>query len=197
MKHSIRGFTVAEVLLTILLIIVVAATSSFVTYGWQHNHINDLNKKISSLNSQINMLNSQVSTLSAQLNKTCQSGQQSDMSSTCASYAYTSPKGVTVLVFAPSKNANIKSPVTVIGEVPGNWSFEAQFPVQIKNSKGDIVAQEPANLLGSWQTTDLVPFSVQLTYTAAQSRSGTLVLQKDNPSGLPQNADSVSVPINF
>ncbi|MBV9159311.1 MAG: hypothetical protein JO019_01805, partial [Candidatus Kaiserbacteria bacterium] len=42
----------------------------------------------------------------------------------------------------------------------------------------------------------------QVTFTAQVSISGykgpaTLVLSKDNPSGLPQNDDSVSIPITI
>lgn len=197
MKHSTAGFTIHELALGVLLAVVIAAVASFATYAWQHKQVNDLNGKVSSLNAKINSQDDQISALSAQLKKACQPTGQSSANPTCTDYTYTSSKNVSVSVFTPAKNATVTSPVAVVGEVPGNWSFEAQFPVQLKNSKGDTVAQATAHVLGNWQTTELVPFSVQLTYTTAESGSGTIVMQKDNPSGLPQNADSVSIPIKF
>lgn len=196
MRHQSDGFTVHEAALVVLLIIVVAAAAALATYAWQHKQVSDLSGQVSSLNTKISGLNNQISTLSAQVNKACQTTQLNN-NAACAGYSYKSSKGVSVLVFIPTANTAVASPVAVVGEVPGNWSFEAQFPVQLKNSKGDVVAQATGHVLGNWQTTDLVPFSAQLTYAAAQSGSGTLVLQKDNPSGLPQNADAVSIPVHF
>lgn len=45
-------------------------------------------------------------------------------------------------------------------------------------------------------TTDFVPFQATLTFETA-SQNGTLVLEKDNPSGEPQNDASLSVPVRF
>ncbi|HEU4966673.1 MAG TPA: hypothetical protein VFT53_04280 [Candidatus Saccharimonadales bacterium] len=52
-------------------------------------------------------------------------------------------------------------------------------------------------VLGDWQTTQLAPFTATLTYGSARTGSGTLVLHNDNPSGLPEKADTVSVPVIF
>lgn len=197
MKHSADGFTIQELALAILLAVVVAAAASFATYTWQHTQVSDLNSKVSSLNAKVNSQNSQIATLTTQLNKACRPDQQPSTNPECAGYAYQSAKGVTVLVFSPAKDASVANPVAVVGEVPGSWSFEAQFPVQLKNSKNETVAQGTARVLGNWQTTALVPFSAQLTYTAAQTGNGTIVLQKDNPSGLSQNDDSVTIPVHF
>lgn len=197
MKHSTDGFTIHELALGILLVVVVGAAAAFFTYAWQHKQVTDLNSKVGSLNAKISSQNSQIATLTAQLNKACQPAQQPNANPVCAGYTYLSSKGVTLSVFTPAKDAKVASPVAIVGEVPGNWSFEAQFPAQLKNSKGETVAQATAHVLGNWQTTQLVPFSVQLTYSTTQSGTGTIVLQKDNPSGLSQNEDSVSIPIHF
>jgi hypothetical protein len=101
------------------------------------------------------------------------------------------------LLFSPPTDATISSPVAVLGKIPGSWSFEAQFPIQLKDGSGKVVAQTTAQVLGDWMTNQLVPFSAQLTYQTTPSGNGTLVLQKDNPSGLSANADSISIPIKF
>ena len=46
-------------------------------------------------------------------------------------------------------------------------------------------------------TTDFVPFSVTLTFVKPATATGTLVLQKDNPSGLPEHDASVEMPVQF
>lgn len=106
---------------------------------------------------------------------------------------YTSTKGVKVRVVTAKQNTGH---FVVAGLVPGNWSFEASFPVQLKNNSGKTIAQQPAHVDGEWMTSDLQPFTAQLSYTAA-SGHGTLVLQKDNPSGLPANDDSVTIPVDY
>jgi hypothetical protein len=112
-------------------------------------------------------------------------------------HSYLSDKGVKIWIYAPAKNALVTSPVGVIGRVPGSWSFEAQFPVMLKNKDGAVIAQGTAHLLGPWTTGELVPFSAELTYTKSVAGTGTLVLEKDNPSGLATNEDSVSIPVLF
>src|SRR5207253_9569337 len=42
-----------------------------------------------------------------------------------------------------------------------------------------------------------VPFSASIPFTAPHYAAGTFVLMNDNPSGLPQNAKSLNVPIVF
>jgi hypothetical protein len=106
---------------------------------------------------------------------------------------YTSTKGVKVKVVTAKQSTGH---FVVAGLVPGNWSFEASFPVQLRNSGGSVIAQQAAHVDGEWMTSEIQPFTVLLTYSAAAG-SGTLVLQKDNPSGLPANDDSVSIPVDY
>ncbi len=113
------------------------------------------------------------------------------------SYEFTSPKGVHMTIYYPTPNSKVSSPVGIIGEVPGNWSFEASFPIKLEDGSGRIIAQTNAHLLGDWMTSQPVPFSSQLIFSTSSKGTGKLVLQKDNPSGLPENEDSVSIPVNF
>jgi len=111
---------------------------------------------------------------------------------------FTSIKGVVIQLNSWTDDIQLTSPVTLTGQVPGSWSFEASFPVVLKDGAGNTVAQAPASLQGDWMTDDLVPFTVTLQFTKpASTAAGSLVLQKDNPSGLPANEDSLSVPVRY
>lgn len=111
---------------------------------------------------------------------------------------FISPKGVVVKLYNWAEKPIISSLVTITGEVPGNWSFEADFPVVLTDWDGKIIAQEPATLQGDWMTTDYVPFTVTLEFeTPTVSKNGALILHKDNPSGLPQNVDAIEIPVTY
>ena len=113
------------------------------------------------------------------------------------SQSYKSNKGVEVTIYSPKSNSIVTTPLIVMGQVPGSWSFEAQFPLQLKDSGGDVLGEASAKLQGDWMTNNLVPFIATLEFEAPSSQTGTLVLQKDSPSGLAENDDSVTIPVKF
>jgi len=102
-----------------------------------------------------------------------------------------------VHVNAPLPGAKVGSPLTVTRRARGNWYFEASFPVKLLDGNGNQIAIAPAQAQGDWMTVDYVPFSVTLTFAQPVTATGTLILQKDNPSGEPQFDDFVSIPVTF
>lgn len=100
-------------------------------------------------------------------------------------------------VFVPLSNVLVQSPLVVKGEARGNWYFEASFPVKIIDANGQVLGQVPAQAQGDWTTTDFVPFLATLQFATSTTETGTVVFQKDNPSGLPANDKSVSIPVYF
>ncbi len=175
MKSGSDSSVLVEVFKIIFVAIALVLVFYF-TYNWQHHKINLLNQQIVSLNSQIT---------------------SSKNHSLQPNYSYTSLKGVSIKLYTPLSGSKVSNPIAVVGEVPGNWSFEATFPVQLIDSSGKIISQQPAQLLGDWETDQLVPFSVKIVYSTPETGTGKLVLQKDNPSGLENNSDSITIPITF
>ena len=105
-----------------------------------------------------------------------------------------------IRVDTPHTGAVITSPVTITGRAHGNWFFEAGFPVSIVNWDGLIVGEGIATAQGDWMTTEFVPFTAVITYTIVSSTPyarGTLILKKDNPSGLSEHDDAREIPILF
>lgn len=98
----------------------------------------------------------------------------------------------------PMPGEKISSPLTIAGEARGGWYFEASFPYELLDANGTVIAQGPVAAQGEWMTQDFVPFSATITFPAQPAGStGTLVLKKDNASGLPENDDSLTIPVTF
>lgn len=182
-KHD-DGFSAVRLLLVVLAIAIVGALV-YGTYLWQRREVDSLNQKITTLNEQ-NKQSDKVSTTQTQISE--------------PTNTYKSLKGVTIKLFRPLKGDTVSTPLVVMGEVPGNWSFEASFPVKLLDSNGKVIADEPAQLQADWMTDNMVPFTTKLTYNTdevTKGTSGKLVLEKDNPSGLEKNDDSLTIDIKF
>jgi hypothetical protein len=98
----------------------------------------------------------------------------------------------------------ISSPLNISGEARGYWFFEASFPIYLTNWDGLIIAEGIATAEGEWMTEEFVPFTAELSFTNPFNandldfmKKGSLVLKKDNPSGLPENDDALEIPIRF
>lgn len=102
-----------------------------------------------------------------------------------------------IQVNSPTNDQLITSPFTVTGKARGSWYFEASFPVILQDANGKILAQQPAQAKGEWMTTEFVPFESVLTFEKPTTDTGTLILKKDNPSGLPENDAEISIPVKF
>jgi hypothetical protein len=101
-----------------------------------------------------------------------------------------------VVVDAPKSGQTVFQSFTITGKAPGNWYFEATFPIKVVDPQGNTVASGIGNALSDWMTTEDVAFTADIK-VANYAGPATLVLMKDNPSGLPENEDSVSIPITI
>ena len=106
-------------------------------------------------------------------------------------------KGDLIRVISPRPDDIISSPVLVEGEARGFWFFEASFPIRLFDAGGNELAVKPVQAIGEWMTEDFVPFKLILNFPVPDSGTGTLVLEKDNPSGLPEYADELRIPVRF
>lgn len=102
-----------------------------------------------------------------------------------------------IRISEPRPNAVIKSPLVVKGMARGSWFFEASFPVKLFDGNGDIIGRGIAQAKGEWMTTEFVLFEAELSFSMPTTTAGTLILSKDNSSGLPENEDALRVPVRF
>lgn len=98
---------------------------------------------------------------------------------------------------APLPDQTVASPLAITGQARGYWYFEASFPVKLYDDSNNLIAQGIATAQSDWMTEDFVPFRAELFFDQPSSGHGILVLEKDNPSGLPEHYDELSVPVNF
>lgn len=121
-----------------------------------------------------------------------------------------------IIMSNPAPLSVVSSPLIIEGEARGTWFFEASFPISIVDWDGRIIAEghadavldpnnpdsTPASAETSWMTEDFVPFKAEITFTKPEnigdfSNRGAIILQKNNPSNLPENDDALEIPIRF
>ena len=105
-------------------------------------------------------------------------------------------KESSIKVDYPKENEGIKSPVKISGQAKGIWFFEGSFPIEIVDTNGNIIVQSFATSSEDWMTENFIPFSATLEFIKPTSTKHVLlILKKDNPSGLPEYDDSISIPL--
>ena len=102
-----------------------------------------------------------------------------------------------IRVTSPTTNAVIEGRLSIDGEARGTWFFEASFPIVLLDSDGNELATVVAQAQGEWMTEDFVPFHTELVIPATTMATGTLVFHNDNPSGLPEHARELRIPVRF
>ena len=108
------------------------------------------------------------------------------------------PKEDLIQVENPKANEIISNPLTVKGMARGSWFFEASFPIKLFDDNNNLIAFAIAQAQENWMTEDFVQFEGEIIMTKKPTtQKGKLVLEKDNPSGLPENADSIEISVIF
>lgn len=104
-----------------------------------------------------------------------------------------------VRVEKPRPNEMIKSPLEIKGEARGFWFFEASFPIKLFDANNNELEINPPYIQtkGEWMTENFVSFEAIIEFETPTTKKGTLILEKDNPSGLPEQADELRIPVFF
>lgn len=124
---------------------------------------------------------------------------QGQASTTASTSSDPSPKPLHELVhvISPLPGQTVSHSLAVTGEAPGNWYFEATFPIRVTTPAGDVIGSGQCKAQSDWMTTSQVPFTATITLQSSYTGPATIVLMRDNPSGLPQNDDSLEIPISI
>ena len=104
----------------------------------------------------------------------------------------------TVLLDNLESGDTVASPLTITGTVPAGWMFEASFPISVLDADKNAITQSYGSPIppDDWMSGRPVRFTATLTFET-DAESGFIRFEKDNPSGLPENAASYDLPVNF
>src|SRR6476620_3893721 len=136
LSKNTDGFSAIKPLFVVVALVVVGALV-YGTYLWQRREVDSLNQKITTLHAQLKQPTK---------NDVAPTENQAVEPTT----TYKSLKGISIKVFRPMKGDQVSTPLVVMGEVPGNWSFEASFPVKLLDSNGKVLADETAQVQADW-----------------------------------------------
>ena len=95
-------------------------------------------------------------------------------------------------VSSPRPGQKIASPLSISGSARGNWFFEGNLPIKLVDANGKTIASTTAESLGDWMTNDFVDFTATIKFKPPYG-SGKLIIQKSNPSNLPENSDQLEI----
>lgn len=101
-----------------------------------------------------------------------------------------------VTLFSPVVGSTVTSPLTISGEAPGTWFFEANIIAELTDTEGNQIAITGMSADGEWMTTEMVPFSGSLSFIT-DAEEGYLVIRNDNASGLPEHEKTASFAVKF
>jgi hypothetical protein len=95
---------------------------------------------------------------------------------------------------SPQSGETISSPIDIRGQLPGNWFFEGTTTAELQTIDGQLIEQTTIQAQDSWMTEELVSFQGTLNFVPpANTNQVRLVINKANPSGLPENEATYSI----
>lgn len=102
------------------------------------------------------------------------------------------------IITSPVINQRVASPLTVEGTIPAGWMFEGSVPIRILDNQKQIIATGVAKevVAGTWMSGEPVRFKSTIPFTTS-AQTGYLRVEKDNPSGLPENAKQFDLSLLF
>jgi hypothetical protein len=100
-----------------------------------------------------------------------------------------------IKVIRPRPRQVITSPFVIRGEARGSWFFEGDFVIELIDEGGEVIRVVIAHAEGDWMTDDFVQFTAYLDFEVFQKKDAELIFIKDNPTGLPEDAIEIHIPV--
>lgn len=110
-------------------------------------------------------------------------------------YTYRNASSDLIMAEDPEAGTVVGKAFSVSGSARGYWYFEASFPVEVLDRSGNVIATAVAEAQSDWMTEEWVPFMADLKVPDSYIGPATIILRKDNPSGLPEHEASLSYPV--
>ncbi len=101
----------------------------------------------------------------------------------------------TIEVSAPLGGAIVTSPLRVIGTAPNTWYFEAVFSAELRDARGMLIAEGPAQAQGDWMQSGQVPFVAQLRFAVPVQTDAVIVLTEDTTGADHATGRELRIPV--
>lgn len=111
-------------------------------------------------------------------------------------FTYRNASADNITVSKPVAHEVVTHNFTVEGKARGGWYFEASFPIEVTSSDGKVLATAVGHAQGEWMTELFVPFNANIQISSTYHGPATIVLKKDNPSGISEKDGSLSFSVN-
>lgn len=114
-----------------------------------------------------------------------------------APVTFDTPSPSIPILMMPKPNETITGPLVIKGFVSKSWTFEGQFLVRLLDANRRTILQDRVPV--EWDNEnqkDTLYFVESYNYHTT-AKSGFLVLENDNPSGLSENQKSFEIPVKF
>lgn len=98
---------------------------------------------------------------------------------------------------SPELSETVSSPLNINAAAKGNWFFEAQISLSLVTLTGENLVSTTAATREDWMTEELVTFDTEMEFNVPEENYGFVKIEKSNPSGMPQNANSFYWPVEF
>lgn len=108
---------------------------------------------------------------------------------------YANASADVIQVVTPLPGAVVGKQFSVNGSARGTWYFEGSFPIEVDGANGAPIATVVAKASGDWMASEFVPFTASVTLPDSYMGPATVLLKKDNPSGLPDKDALIAFPI--
>jgi hypothetical protein len=105
------------------------------------------------------------------------------------------PLSSVVVVTSPLPHATVDVSFVVEGRAPVGWFSESVFPIQVRDENNNVIARATAHGPTAWKKSTALSWSATVTVLGPYTGPATLILLRNNPSGLPENDDAVTIPI--
>jgi hypothetical protein len=111
--------------------------------------------------------------------------------------SYVNASADMIRVTLPQPGAVVGKEFRISGEARGPWYFEASFPIEVVGKNGQKLATVVAQAQEEWTTSSFVPFIANVTIPSSYIGPATIILHRDNASGLPENDASASFEVTI
>ncbi|MBT4385057.1 hypothetical protein HOD30_04910 [Candidatus Peregrinibacteria bacterium] len=100
-----------------------------------------------------------------------------------------------VNVSVPASGAEVSSPFLVSGTAPGFWYIEAQIILELRDADGKMLDYKSVMTYDDWMIEEAVSFDGELSFEVSETTNATIVVRRENVSGLPEHEMSFEMPV--